>query len=242
MRKILIIITACLLLYSTGNAQIWKVRRIEFSGGIGTTNIYGDIGGYTPGQNLLGFKDFTFKQTRFNLNGFARYRFLDNVSARVNLALGIFHSTDVRGSNETRGFTSNTIFFEPTIQGEYYFIKNKTEGSFLMYRGKKGGRKPFFSMFDFYVCTGFGGIAYNVRPNAKLDLRGLPVSGFTAVVPVGIGINFVYSGDIKFGAELGYRYTFTDYLDGYTSIYSKFNDIYHFFSLNFIYRIKTGNF
>lgn len=102
MRKILIIITACLLLYSTGNAQIWKVRRIEFSGGIGTTNIYGDIGGYTPGQNLLGFKDFTFKQTRFNLNGFARYRFLDNVSARVNLALGIFHSTDIRGSNETR--------------------------------------------------------------------------------------------------------------------------------------------
>ncbi|MCK7539335.1 MAG: hypothetical protein MZV63_54705 [Marinilabiliales bacterium] len=45
--------------------------------GSGTSQFYGDVGGYTIGENALGLKDITFKQTRFNVNGSFRYFFTD---------------------------------------------------------------------------------------------------------------------------------------------------------------------
>ena len=114
------IIVALIFLSTIANAQLWKLRRYEVSAGFGTTQIFGDIGGFSKGENLLGFKDITFKHTRLNINTSMKYRIQDVVSARINLAFGYFHSTDVRGSNESRGFESKTIFFEPALIGEYY--------------------------------------------------------------------------------------------------------------------------
>jgi hypothetical protein len=239
MKKILVIFISLFILSSTGNAQLWKLRRLEVGGGPGTTQFYGDIGGFSKGENALGLKDFTYRHTRWNINTNARYRIRDNVSARVNLNFGVFRSTDERGSNETRGLESRTMFWEPSIMGEFYYLKNKGENSFLLLKGQK----PFqslFEMMDCYVFAGIGGISYNVKPNATLAATSTPKSGFAPVIPMGIGVNILYLSNVSLGMELGGRIPFTDNLEGYSSVYSKSNDVYYFFNFTATYKIKMG--
>jgi hypothetical protein len=240
MRKFLIIIVAIFSLSSIANAQLWKLRRYEVTAGIGTTQFFGDIGGFSKDENVLGFKDITFRQTRMNLSIAMKYRILDELSVRLNLASGYFHATDVRGSNVARGFESRTMFFEPSLLGEYYFIKNKGENSFLLMKGKGNGPESIFSMLDFYVFTGFGGLSFNVSPNDLLAPLATKTRGFTAIFPAGVGVNMISSGYFNFGLELGGRYSFSDNIDGFTSPHSKSNDVYYFLNFVFTYKVKTG--
>jgi len=225
---------------SVANAQLWKIKRYEATAAIGTTQFFGDIGGFSKAENILGLKDITFHQTRMNLSFAMKYRILDNVSVRLNLAFGYFHATDVRGSNVARGFEARTMFFEPSLLGEYYFIKNKGENSFLLMKGKGNGSMSIFSMLDFYVFTGIGGLSFNVSPSDLLAPLATKTRGFTAVIPAGVGVNIIYSSDFNFGLELGGRYSFSDNLDGYTSTHSSSNDVYYFLNFVFTYKIKTG--
>jgi len=239
MKKLLIIIAGLCFLSTVTDAQLWKLRRYEVSAGIGTTQFFGDIGGYSNDKNLLGIKDFAFNHTRFNINTSVRYRILEDVSARVNLAFGIFHSTDAGGSNESRGFESSTIFFEPSLIGEYYFIKNKGENSFSFLKGDRRTLHSIFAYLDFYAFTGFGGLSYKVTPNNVLSPYVTSTGGFTGVVPLGIGVSLIYSSNINLGIEFGGRFTFSDNLDGFTSVHSRANDIYHLLNFTFTYKMKT---
>jgi hypothetical protein len=222
-------------------AQIWKLRRYEASGGIGPTLFFGDIGGFSKTKNILGIKDMSFLQTRFNLNVSAKYRIAQDINIRLSLSTGLLHATDARGSNEARGFESSTTIFEPSLLGEYYFIKNSNENSYLFTKGQKPGFGGLIRSLDFYVFTGIGGLVYSVNPNDKLASLASKTNGFTAVIPLGIGATLVYSSNLNFGIELGGRYTFSDNLDGYTSQYSSSNDVYYCFNLTFAYKLKTGN-
>jgi len=98
----------------------------------------------------------------------------------------------------------------------------------------------FFKSLDFYVFTGIGGLNYFVRGNDKLVNYGMDSGGFTAVVPVGLGVTMVFTPDINFGVELGGRYALSDYIDGYTSKYSSSNDVYYLLNFSFTYKLKTG--
>ncbi len=100
--------------------------------------------------------------------------------------------------------------------------------------------KDFFRSVDVYALTGFGGAGFRVHPNDALDARNMPTSGFTAIIPLGIGAKVAFDPNILFGVELTGRYAFSDYLDGYTSDWSTRNDVYHTFSLTFNYRIRTA--
>lgn len=240
MKKILLSLLILFLISSVSNAQLWKLRRYELTTSLGTTQFYGDIGGFSKGDNLLGLKDISFKQTRLNFTTSAKYRVLEDVSVRLNLATGYFHSTDVRGSNENRGFESVTTFFEPSLLGEYYFIKNKAENSFRLLKGDNSVLISIFSSLDFYAFTGFGGLSYKVRPNDILEPFTSKTSGFSPVIPAGVGINMFFTSYINFGIEFGARFTFSDDLEGYTSPYSQSNDTYHFLNFTFTYKINTG--
>lgn len=234
------ILIALGVLSASASAQLWKLRRYEATAALGTTHFYGDIGGFSKGDNLIGLKDFSFRQTRFNFSTSFKYRLLDDVSVRLNFAFGYFHSTDVRGSNESRGYESNTLFFEPALLGEYYFIKNKVENSYQLMKGNRNSGQSIFSSLDFYTFTGFGGLSYKVKPNDILAPLATKTNGFAPVIPVGVGVNLFFSGNISFGAELGARFTFSDDIDGFSSPKSKSNDVYHFLNFTFTYKINTG--
>ncbi len=251
-KRLILVCMVVLLSAPFASAQLWKMKRYEATAGVGTSQFYGDIGGFTIGENALGLKDLTFKQTRFNVNGSFRYFFTDNVAARLSFTYAMLHATDMRGSNENaRLFESSTSIFEPALLGEYYFLRNRGRNSFLYqtYRGRSMNRSwvsDFFRSMDLYVLTGVGGAGYNVfKGNDKLQSRWaadptLKRNGFTAVIPAGVGAKVALDPNILIGVELLARYAFSDYLDGYTSQWSRRNDVYHTFSVTFNYRIKTA--
>lgn len=241
MKKAVFLLFVALLISAQTNAQFWKLRRIEAGGGLGMTQFYGDIGGFSRGDNMLGMKDFTFKQTRINMSLYGKYRILQNVTARVNFAFGNMHATDARGSNEGRAYESKISFMEPSIIGEYYYLRNRSENSFQLMKGQSVPFTDIFTVMDCYVFAGFGGVSYNITPNAALAPKVSKTSGFSPIIPLGAGANFTYSKSLNFGVELGGRFTFTDELEGYTSVNSDKNDMYFFFNVNCIYKIKLGD-
>jgi len=238
-RSFLLIIIFCLFV-SESQAQLWKMRRWEAMAGFGPSFFFGDIGGFSRSKNLLGFKDLTFLQTRFDINGNLKFRIARDINARISMTYGLLHATDERGSNEGREFESSISIFEPAIIGEYYFIKNLTESSYLFTRGKERVIREILTSLDFYVFTGIGGLSYNVKGNDALISHGMETGGFTTVVPAGLGATLIFSPNLNFGVEVSGRYAFSDYLDGYTSQYSKANDVYYFFNATISYKLKTG--
>jgi hypothetical protein len=242
MKRSLIVILLFLLFIRICDAQdLWKQQRVEVFGGLGTTQFFGDIGGFSQGSNIIGLKDISFLQTRYNISAGAKYKILKDLNVRLNLAYGMFHATDSRGSNELRGFDAKTTIFEPSILAEYYFIKSKLGDSYLFNKDRGVSLGSLFSSVEFYFFTGAGGLLYNVKENAKLAAMGQPKSGFTAVIPVGIGANLLFKPEFNLGVELGGRYSFSDYLDGYSSQYSRSNDVYYFFNVTFTYKIRTNS-
>jgi hypothetical protein len=243
-RSFLYVLFLCLI-YVIGEGQssgqqLWKLKRYEASAGIGPSFFFCDIGGYSKGENILGFKDLILNQTRFEVNFNFKYRITSDVNVRMSLSYASLHASDAKGSNEERGFEVATSIFEPAIIGEYYFIKNQSESSWLVNKGRGSAFKSIFSKLDFYFFTGIGGVMYNLNPNDKLSETDPKTSGFSAVIPVGVGTSFNYTPVLNFGVELGGRYSFTDNLDGYTSQYSSSNDVYYFLNFTITYKMKTG--
>jgi hypothetical protein len=244
MKKIVLSSVLFILFFSLASSQaLWKTKRVELTAGLGTTQFFGDIGGFTPEDNILGIKDMSFKQTRFDFSADITYRIIQDANLRLNFAYGMFRANDARGSNIERGFEATTGFFESSLVGEYYFIKNRSEGSFLFTKGRGGNLRSFFETLDFYLFAGIGGLSYNVKGNDILVAHpGFTEGGFTAVIPAGLGINMIFSPELNFGLELGGRYSFSDYLEGYTSQYSKSNDVYYFLNVTATYKMKTNVF
>jgi hypothetical protein len=256
MRKFFAIIITLLLCVPFGYAQkvrngryqsgqsgfsLWQYRKFEFNFAVGTTQFYGDVGGFTAGKNFLGLKDLSLKQTRINLTTGFKYKIKENITARFNMAFGALYATDSRGTNETRGYASSTFFLEPSLMGEYHFSIATKKPNYFSQKGRHAVFLTFLSNLDYYAFAGLGAVSYTVKPNDALAAKNMKTGGFAAVIPFGVGINTSLSKYINVGVEYGIRYAFTDYLDGYSSPYSKSNDIYHLFNLVFTYKMKTNS-
>ena len=68
----------------------------------------------------------------------------------------------------------------------------------------------------------------------------MPTSGLAPVIPAGLGATLIYTPNLNFGLELGGRYVFSDYIDGYHSQFSKANDVYYLMNVNITYKLKSG--
>jgi len=239
-RYFVVIILCCFVVQLSEAQEIWKQQRLEAVGGLGITQFFGDVGGFSKGDNIIGIKDFSFLQTRYNVGVGAKYKILRDVNVRFNLAYGRFSATDSRGSNEGRGFEAKTTIIEPSIMGEYYFIKSDLGDSYLFNQGRSSRGGSILSALEFYFFTGVGGLSYHVKENAKLAATGLKKGGFAPVIPAGLGLNLLFKPEFNLGVEFGGRYAFSDYLDGYTSQHSSSNDVYYFLNVTFTYKIRTN--
>lgn len=243
-RAVLIILLFCLIAQITEAQDLWRKRKYEISAGIGPSMFFGDIGGFSRSENILGFKDMSFLQTRYNLNISAKYRITQDINARFSLCQGLLHATDARGSNISRGFESSISIIEPALIGEYYIIKNSVENLYTFVKGQGGFLNGILGSLDVYVYSGLGGLSYSITPNDLLKAEqiklGTKTSGFTGIIPVGVGAELAFSPDFNFGLELAGRYSFTDNLEGYTSQFSNSNDVYYFLTFTFTYKLKTN--
>ena len=101
--------------------------------------------------------------------------------------------------------------------------------------------------YCFYAFAGIGGLFYDpiLTKDGKTPVSpGVNVSAsFTGVIPAGLGIKFNLQPRIAVCFELGGRYTFSNYLDGYASPYGQRlikNDTYYFSSASIVYKLRTG--
>jgi hypothetical protein len=239
MTRYYIIILLFFCLWPSGSGQSGRLERYEFTGGAGITQFFGDIGGYPTGQNTLGLKDITYRNTRYNISLGIRYWLLNNISARFETAYGAFHSTDSYGSNKSRGFSSTTKFLEPSLKGEFHLIRNMEEYNVVLKDLNNYTLRSFIHLIDPYIFAGIAGLYYyKVSPNEALAPLATAKGGFTPVIPAGIGINLIYSWDFNLGLELGGRYSLSDNIDGFTSATSKAKDIYYFLNLVVTWKIR----
>ena len=66
--------------------------------------------------------------------------------------------------------------------------------------------------------------------------------GMIAVLPAGIGVRYTVSSKISVTAETSYRFTFTDYLDGFSKAADpSMRDSYQSHSIGIIYQFVKGN-
>lgn len=195
-------------------------KRIKSEGSIvfnnGPSYCYGETYG-------LPTKRSVFNRTNFETSlGFRQY-FPGNFGYKADFFYGNYTSQD--GSNNAKrdyGSITNTFGLSARAEYAYYFGGN--------YRY----RTP--NQHSVYGFLGFGVINCSISPyNTKRDP--IPHS-VEPILPFGLGYNFAINDDLLIGLEVGWKYSFSDYIDGYHSpIYSKYNDVIGGISLNVAYRI-----
>jgi hypothetical protein len=242
MLRLFILPVVFLFLSLSSNAQPWKMLRYEAALGIGSTNVYGDLGGAPNAQSLLFIRDITFRGTRPSIYGAVRYKIDPRTTLKFNIIYGFSKTNDFAGSrNEGREFVSTSNLIEFSGQYEFYFLQEERRlRSTAMF--DRRGMVNNYSTFGAYVFAGLGATAY--WSNLEIQRREYdvykPGPSVTLALPIGFGIRYILSSQWLLGWELGYRHTLSDYLDGIKTPWSHNTDVYWISSLTLSYRIPTS--
>jgi hypothetical protein len=241
MKKILLLILITVYFSSDCFTQRWKLRRYEGIFGIGTTNIFSDLGG-TIDASMLYIQDIKFKDTRPSIYTGCRYKINQIFSTKLAVIYGYGKTEDFEGSrNEGRGFLSRTHLIETSAHMEFYFIKEQKRLRTAAMFNRRGMLNNY-STISAYLFGGLGLTKYwtsltiEPRESDKYDVR----SKFIPSFPLGLGLKYVISDKWILGYEIGGRYTFCDYMDGFKPAASKRNDVYWLSTFKINYRIKTS--
>jgi hypothetical protein len=227
--------------------QNWLLNRYEIHFGLGTTNVFGDIGGTADKSNLFGLKDIRLNETGSSFYLGARYKIKDNQALKLNLIYGTAKSSDEGSRNATRMFSYKTSIFEPSLQYEYYFLsENRNLRTSRLYNRR--GMINNFSTLSFYAFGGLGGVFFNpqfstsgLEPQPNVEYT-TGYSKFSVVLPIGIGLKTAINKLWSVGFEFGRRFAFSDYIDGLSTSFSKAKDTYYFGSIHMVYKIETDRY
>lgn len=193
----------------------------DVGGNAGFSNYLGEIGG-GAGQARGWILDLELQKSRINLGGFVRYRLDYDFAVRANVNFIRLEAADSVSENPNR-FTRNLSFrndiIEFTTVAEYYFFNAPDVG--------RTGR--YLLDFKAYISAGFGfftnnpkgslgGQWYNLR-QLKTEGQESPYSGVQAIIPLSFGFDYTFARVHRFGVNVGYRLTFTDYIDDVSSFY-----------------------
>jgi hypothetical protein len=208
--------------------KYWKRYRHELIGGIGVANYLGELGGGAgPARPWLLDTEFSMFRACYS----AGYRF--NIAYRSAMRVTGFYAK-VRGSDalsqdDTRTYR-NLSFQSTVIEGAFlfdYFILRAKPGHIHNIKGAKGQKGvpaeviAYAGVAAFYFNPKSDGTP--LRP-LKTEGQGLdggasPYAPFSISFPAGVQVNYVYKMWLKFGLDLNYRATLTDYLDDASTKY-----------------------
>lgn len=239
--KLWIPIIALLVLTSIdGYGQRWKLRRYEADLYIGAVSFHGDIG-------------LANKPLMNNLNGMRPsigfkpgFKITQDLTIALDLAYIIYGGKDKEGSSHGRLYSFNSHAFQHLVRAEYYLIGDgRSFISGAMYNRK--GMVNDYNKLYLYVFGGAGGVLSKSKVKDLNNNGEEPLTNpgydnsmhYTAVFPVGGGARWFIDTRWSIGVELGYQFTLSDYLDGYSSVYSEYNDSYYLTTIKAIYNIRN---
>ncbi len=183
-------------------------QNFHFSARLGLANYQGD----------LSVHSLSLSQAKLMASIGAQYDLSEHLTARSYLTLASLKADDKKGTAamQQRNLNFQTKLFEWELTAQYnLFSLNDRWWTPYVFAGvglyhynpytKDSSNKIFLKP----LSTEGEGFAPGVG-NYKL-------TGFS--LPIGIGFNYALNEDMRIGIELGYRKTFTDYLDDVSSRY-----------------------
>jgi hypothetical protein len=218
MKKILLIISILLTLNMS-----FGQRRYNLGFGVkaGAANYLGDIG---SGDLARGFVyNLELKDTRWSTGAFVRWRFHPVLAYQGSFDYARIQGDDKNSLNRARrgrnlSFKNDLLMINNRI--EYYpaFLTVSDVGKSGRYRWDY--QTYFFGglgVFYHSPKTEYNGQKYKLRP---LMTEGVKYSPISLSIPMGAGFYFTYKRQHRFGFEMSWNMTFTDYLDDVSGFYT----------------------
>lgn len=209
MKQLLSVFIICIVFTGTSKAQYF-----EIGGFTGISNYFGDLQPVhlVPEEYNLACGLFV----RMNLNR--------HFSGRLAISHGQISGNDLNSDSPSelrkRNLNFRSKIYELAAIGEFNFIpydlrNNKVAAVYIF-----GG----LSVFHFNPTTEFEGNKYNLQKigTEGQHLEGSSVKPYSLVqlaIPMGIGTKFNINNRSNIGFEVGFRKTFTDYLDDVSGHY-----------------------
>ena len=212
-----------ILLLSVGASAQYKW---DYGIAIGGANYLGDIGGQELTRRDFVW-DMHLKQTNLAIGGYGRYKFSKRMAIAGNLTYLQINDKDSFTTNQARrarNMNFRNRMFEFGVRGELTIFYDNDVGG-------KGYYNPDFKLYAFGGVSVFrhnpqGQIYvegelrdetwYNLQP---WQTEGVEYSRFGVAIPAGLGLYFTFDKTWRFGWELSWRTTFTDYLDDVSTTY-----------------------
>jgi len=194
--------------------------KFDFGGRLGASNYLGDIGGKEQTRRDF-IWDMKMRQTRWAGGGFARYRFNQYFGVNAGLTYIRIQGDDRFTTNPARrgrNLNFKNDMLELYARGEFYFYSNDDLGN----RGR------YYLGVKTYAFAGVGGLLHGPKTKydgdkyrlRKMQTEGVKYSPVTAVIPMGFGVYFTHKREHRYGFEMVWNKTFTDYLDDISSVYA----------------------
>ena len=189
----------------------------------------GEIGVLVGGSYYLGeISKVPFANTRLAASVLYRHNIDKRISLTGNFTYGSLTADDASSNNQyqiIRAKSFNSSFYELAVVGEFNFIP------FISGKKKKHPYTPYV----------FAGLSEMYYPGG--------VSKFIFSIPFGMGMKYNINSEFIFGANIGMRKTFNDFIDfNYVSPsperpekqigYVGNNDWYSVFGVSLTYKVK----
>ncbi len=191
----------------------------DYGFGLGASNYLGEMGGKDKTRRNF-VADMKMAQTRWDVNGFARYKLNQRISVKVGLSYLRIAGNDALSTNtgrHARNLSFRNDIFELSVAPQITLYENNDLGS--SYRFRLG--------FKYYVFAGVGVFHHNPKASYKGDMvalaplqtEGVKYSLWQLAVPMGTGFYFTLKKKHRIGFEYSWRLLFTDYLDDVSTKY-----------------------
>jgi hypothetical protein len=200
--------------------------RWDFGVNLGASNYLGEIGGQEGTRRDFVF-DMKLNRTQYVFGGFARYRVSPTLALNGGVNYARIRGNDFNSQNPARvarnlSFRNNILEF--SLRGEIT----------LFYDNDAGGKGYYNPDFRDYAFGGVGVFHHNPRARyygpleefngelvelQPLKTEGIEYGNWQFTLPAGLGVYFTFLKRHRLGWELGYRTTFTDYLDDVSTVY-----------------------
>ena len=198
----------------------------DFGVAAGASNYLGEIGGLEDTRRDFVY-DMKLNRTQYVIGAFARYKVSPQLAANFGVNYGRIRANDYNSLNPAR--VARNLSFRNDI------LEFSLRGEFTLFYDNDAGGRGFYNP-DFRVYGFLGAAMFHHNPRTRyygeleefngemFELRDLQTEGveygnWEFAVPAGIGLYFTFNKVHRIGWELGYRFTFTDYLDDVSTQY-----------------------
>lgn len=196
--------------------------RWEIGAKAGVGNYLGDIGGYEK-ERRDGPVDMRFEQTNWTLGVYTRYKISPLITIKGEFNAARFRGSDHLSDNierSARNLSFRNMVLELGVRPEITIFRDNDVA----------GRGYYNPQFRLYAFIGITGIYHNPQGSMdganwvnlkdfKTEGQNQAYSNFTLAIPAGLGLYFTHKKAHRFGWEIGWRTTFTDYLDDVSDRY-----------------------